>query len=348
MSPFNIYRKTMVFSWVKLGIGMMTLLVCLAIGGAAWLVIFGMDLGLSTSIAIGCTAFLLAVAVYYVIMGRLGYSIKMGHLAIIERALRGESIPSNPIEFSKDIVAKRFGSNRMFYSYSRNTVLAIRELVRVISRGFSLKTDKPNVNSGRRIKLFFSVPALRCTDECCLAYALRRSDYEVNASVVDALTFLVQEWTRFSKIALKIGIFHLIICIATFAVFFVPGYFFFKSLEIDCILWLGVSFFLMLTVKAAFFDSFVLIKAVCEFLQITDSTQIENKNYAKLDSWSKRYAKLREAAENAAEKKETIADRSARNETVNADDADKQADDSLSESALEEVPVDDVESSKES
>ena len=337
MSPFNIYRKTMIFSWLKLGIGMLTLFVCLAIVGIAWLIITKMAFGLLTSIAIGCTAFLVAVALYYLIMSRLGYSIKMGHLAIVERAQRGEDIPSNPVEFSKTVVSGRFGNTRHFYAQSRNISITIHQLVRVILKGFSLDKDTPDTGSARWFVYLLASPVLRCSDECCLAYALRRSDYEINAAVVDALTIFVQDWKKLSRKALKVSIVHILVCLAVFALFFVPGFFIFRDLGLNIIPWLGISFFLMLTVKVAFFDSYVLTKFVCEFLNITESAKIEAKNYVKLDSWSKNYAKMRNSAEKAAEKAEDEADKAERKA---AQKAQKQSVDVSADSNEESVAAD--------
>ncbi len=327
MSPFKIYRKTMIFSWMKLGISMLTLFVSLAIIFVAYIIIKNMAFELFTSIIIGCVAFLVAVALYYIVMGRLGYSIKMGHLAIVERAQRGEDIPSNPIEFSKSVVTSRFGSNRQFYGYSRNIKLTIRQLIRVILKGFSLESSSPNLKSTQWLTHLIATPSLRCSDECCLAFALRRSDYEVNAAVVDALTLLVQEWKQFSSKALKIGLIHILICLLTFAFLFVPGFFIFRDLGLNVLLWLGIAFFLTLTVKVAFYDSYVLTKSVCEFLAIISDAKIESKNYVKLDSWSKYYAKLRNSAEKAAEKAEDEADRAERaaKKAVKTENAGKKA-----------------------
>lgn len=301
----------MIFSWLKLGIGFMTLVICLGIAVLAWLFISNMALELTTSIAVGCTAFLIAIAVYYFIMSRLGYSIKMGHLAIIERAHRGEEVPSNPVEFSKTVVSERFGGNRQYYAYSRNISITVKQLIRVISRGFSLNSESPDIRSGRWIKQFLSLPALRCIDECSLAFALRKQDYEVTAACVDALTILVQSWEPFSRKALKVSLIHIAICLATFALFFVPGIALFSSFGI-ILPWIGISFFIMLTIKVGIYDSYVLTKMVSEFLTISNETQIEQKNYVKLDSWSKSYAKLRKSAEAAAEKAEDEADRAER------------------------------------
>ncbi|MBQ9394943.1 MAG: hypothetical protein IJU23_05440 [Proteobacteria bacterium] len=312
MTPFNIYRKTMIFSWMKFGIGMLILFVCLAIGGLTWFVIGNMEFSLLTSIAIACGAFLVIVAIGYLIMSRLGYSIKTGHLAIIERAHGGQDVPSNPVEFSKTVVSGRFGSSRKFYMNARSIASTIRELVRVIMRGFSLTRDTPDVHSGRWLKYLISLPALHCADECCMTYALRHHDYEVNAAIVDALTILVQSWDRFINKALKVSIGHILLCLATFAIFFVPGFFICRNLGVNTIPWLGTALVLTFTVKIAFFDSYVLSKIVCDFLTIADETQIEAKNYVKLDSWSKQYASLRRAAEKAAEKAEDEADRAER------------------------------------
>ena len=312
MSPFNIYRKTMIFSWMKLGLGLMTFVACLAVGLAAYFVITNMDFALTTSIAIGCCAFLIAVAVYYLIMAKIGYSIEMGHLAIIERADRGEEVPSNPVEFSKTVVSARFENNRKFYKQSRDVQLAYRQIARVLGRGFSLDKDTPELGMGRWVKMVVSHAALSSVNECCLAYALRRNDYEVNAACVDALTILVQDWHTFSRKALGISLAHGALCLATFALFFVPGFVFFKDMGLNMLPWLGVAFFLTLTVKIAFYDSYVLAKTVCAFLDLAGEAKIESRNYAKLDKWSKEYAKLRGSAEKAAEKAEDEADRAAR------------------------------------
>ncbi|MBQ9817405.1 MAG: hypothetical protein IJM59_08080 [Proteobacteria bacterium] len=308
MSPFYIYRKTVIFSWIKLCIGLLTLLVCLAIGGITWMIISNMAFELTTSIAIGCSAFLIAVVVYYVIMGKLGYSIQMGHLAIIERAQRGEDVPPNPIQFSKNIVSERFGGNRQFYTYSRDIGLTVRQLARVIARGFSLDKDTPELGSGRWIKHIISTPARRCADECCIAYALRRNDYEITAACVDALTILIQDWSSFSKKAFRLSIMHIVFCLLVFAIIFTPGIAIFSSIG-SILPWLAASILITLTVKIAFLDSYVLTKIVCDFLAISDEAKIEQKNYVKLDSWSKGYAKLRKNAEKISEKAEDDADK---------------------------------------
>ena len=293
----------MIFSWLKAGIGLLCLVACAGIGVIAWMVIRHMELDVLTSIAIGCGAFLVAVVLYYLIMGKLGYSIKMGHLAIIERADGGDSVPSNPVEFSKDVVKQRFGNNRQFYKFGRNVRIIQHELRRVIARGFSLENDTPSKSHGL-LKQIICNPAMRCIDEACLAYALRRKDYETNAACVDALTILVQGWPDFSRKALKISIIHIVICLLTFALFFIPGFFISRDLGVNTLAWLGVAFLITLTVKIAFYDSYVLTKTVCEFLSIAKDTEIEQKNYAKLDKWSKSYKKMRQAAENEAEKAE--------------------------------------------
>lgn len=349
MSPFNIYRKTMIFSWMKLGLGLMTFIACLAVGFAAYFLITNMDFALTTSIAIGCCAFLIAVGVYYVIMAKLGYSIEMGHLAIIERADRGEDVPSNPVEFSKTVVAARFENNRKFYMQSRDVQLAYRQIARVLGRGFSLDKDTPELGMGRWVKMVMSHSALACVNECCLAYALRRSDYEVNAACVDALTILVQDWRAFSQKALGISIGHVAICLATFALFFVPGFVFFKDMGLNMLPWLGVAFFLTLTVKIAFYDSYVLAKTVCAFLDLAGQSKIESRNYAKLDKWSKEYAKLRASAEKAAEKAEDEAEKAAKKAAKAAKAEEKAAkaedkSDKAEESSAEEVKPEDSKS----
>ena len=148
MKPGIIWRKTIIFSWIQLGLGLATFFICLGIGGIAWLIIRNTDVSVLTSIAIGCSAFLVAVVLYFVLMSRFGYGIKMGQLAIVERAHHGDSIPNNPVGFSKDVVKERFGNNRKYYGIQRNITTAVREILRVIARGFSLDKDTPDVHGG--------------------------------------------------------------------------------------------------------------------------------------------------------------------------------------------------------
>ena len=105
MSPGKIFRKTMIFNWIRLGIGMLTGFIGLLVIGLIWLLITKMSFSLPTNIALCCGAFLFIVGSYYTIMGRLGYNTQMGHLAIVEQALETSRIPSNPVEYSKTVVS---------------------------------------------------------------------------------------------------------------------------------------------------------------------------------------------------------------------------------------------------
>ena len=301
MKPGTIWRKTLIFSWIQLGLGLLTFFVCLMIAGVAWLIIRHIDASIFTNIAIGCASFLIAVAIYFLMMSRIGYNIKMGHLAIVERAHRGESIPANPVEFSKDVVKQRFGGNRQFYSIQRDVTTARNQILRIIAKGFSLETDVPDMYGGGWLRFLFCTPALTCIDECCLTYALRCTDYEINAACIDALTILVQDWKSFIKRATILSLVIYLICLGLLAIFFLPGFYLLQSLAIQPLFWLAISFFLVITVKIAFIDSYTLTKIVCQFLDIAQNAQIAPANYRKLDSWSKMYKKLRQNAEKAAE-----------------------------------------------
>ena len=294
----------MIFNWIKLGIGFLNCLIAMMIVGGAYLVITHFEFEMMTNIAIGCGAFLFIVGAYYITMSRLGYSIRTGQLAITERANAGNDLPPNPIEFSKDIVSKRFGSNRKFYLVSRDIAIVIRQFVRVISRGFSVDSDLPDLRISHRLLILLSHTAIYKADDCCIAYALRKRDYELNAAIVDALTILAQQWNVFIRRAFKLSLFVIVGCIFLFLIFYLPGLAVSQSLSISSLPWMGISFLLMLSFKIAFFDSWVQTKMTCEFLDITNDTAIDGKLYQKLDSWSSMYAHLRKLAQKATEKAE--------------------------------------------
>ena len=326
MTPNAIWRKTLIFSWINLGLGLLTLFVCLIIGGGAYFVITNFEFEILTKVAIGCGAFLCVMAIYFVVMSRFGYGIRLGQLAIVERAQRGESIPNNPVEFSKSIVRERFGNSRRYYALSRDISTSLKQILRVLSRGFSLDNEAPELGSSRWVTLVVANPAIRCVDECCLTYALRQSDYEVNAASVDALTILVQNWRSFIRRAIKLSIIIYVVCLLLMALFFIPGFAVCRQMVWSSLPWLCVSFFLVLTVKIAFIDSYTLTKIVCEFLGMAEKTEINPENYKKLDSWSKMYAKIRKSAEKAAEKAEDEAARQERAERKAARSAEKAED----------------------
>ncbi len=302
MRPSAIYRKVMIFNWIRLGIGFLNCIIGLLIIGAAYLIVTNFEFDLLTDIAIGCGAFLAIVILHYATMSRLGYSIRTGQLAVTERANSGKEIPSNPIEYSKNIVGARFGSSRSFYFYSRNISIAIKQFMRVISRGFSLKSDAPDFRTSRRLLMLLSHTAIARADDCCIAYALRRRDYELNAACVDALTILVQKWDIFVSRAFRLSMFVMIGCLILFFIFWLPGLAVSRSLSVSSFPWMGISFLLMLSFKIAFFDSWAQTKMACEFLDISKETEIDKSLYQKLDAWSPMYANMRQKAQNASEK----------------------------------------------
>lgn len=304
MTPFKIYQKTMVFNWFKLGLGLLTLLICAIIFGGTWFVVKNFALDMMTTIGVSCGAFLFAVAIYYFIMCKQGYSIKIGHLEIIEYALNHDTVPANQLEYSKKVVSERFGSNRKYYLFSRSLTMATNQISRVIARGFSLDSEAPDLKmSSRNIRLL-SFPALQLVDECCMAYALRNKNYEVNAACVDALTILAQNWPKFLRKALFASLRIYLFILVIMAVFFIPGYILCDTLNISYLPWLGLSFIIALVFKIAFFDSYILTTMICDFLNLAGTTTLDPKNYAKLDHWSKAYAQFRKAAEKATQKAE--------------------------------------------
>ena len=68
MTPSQIYRKTMVFNWYKLGLGVLTFFVCALFFCATWFAANHFAVDISTMIGLCCGAFLCAVIVYYIIM----------------------------------------------------------------------------------------------------------------------------------------------------------------------------------------------------------------------------------------------------------------------------------------
>lgn len=283
----------MIFNWIRLGIGMVTVFFCMLIFAVAWLLVTKLALALSTTIAVACTAFLLAVAIYYFIMIRYGYGIKLGQLAIVGMAHSNSDIPSNPVEFSKSVVTNRFGGSRHYYALARRLSLALGEIYSVIGRGFRLGTDAPELRSSKRWLHCLSRPALGYADECCLCYALNHPDGDMHETCVDALTLFVQNWDDIIKGAAKTSLIVIFLTLGLGTLLYLPGLAASQAFENNSLPWLGISFMLALTFKIAFLDSWILIRMVTQFLTLSEETKLESSYYEKLEHWSKSYAKLR-------------------------------------------------------
>lgn len=107
MTAKEVFSKTLVFGWIKLGLGLLNILIAI--------VLFAILMGISVLFAsegVGAIMFfiwLVAIGVVnFIINHYIGYLVKAGHVAIIATAFKTGTVLADPVNTGKAMVKERF------------------------------------------------------------------------------------------------------------------------------------------------------------------------------------------------------------------------------------------------
>ncbi|MDE5649311.1 MAG: hypothetical protein K2I33_05360, partial [Oscillospiraceae bacterium] len=108
MKAFEIFKKTMTFVWIRLGINL-----AISIGVILWTIIWiaiavAADNGFMLLLAF--IAIIFSVKIVNIIQQYIGYMIKSAQIAVVAEIFQSGSIPDNMYEFGKDRVKKIFAA----------------------------------------------------------------------------------------------------------------------------------------------------------------------------------------------------------------------------------------------
>lgn len=297
MKTGQIYRKTMCFAWMKLGLGTITVVLSAIVLGIC--IAAGEYIGTNTSlgdiagiiIAIG-TGMVGIIVIYKAIYHYIGYLVKAGHVAVIAMALTEGKIPEHPYQTGKEIVKSRFLETNVFFVIDRLISGAVSQIQNVLSRLNNLTGNNTIVNAIVAVVQIFISIVLEYVDECCLAYIFYKKDENPFKCAADGVVIYFKNWKNLLKNALWLTLF---VIVATLLACIIPVgalYLLFDSLGFE--VWVAVILGVMIAfvIKVAFIDSYMLIKVMQNYMLTAPTTEITFDLYEELCKMSKKFTKL--------------------------------------------------------
>ena len=292
MTAKEIFMKTLPFCWMKLGLGLLNIVICVAL----FAILMGISL-LFDSEGVAGVMFLvwlvLAGIVNFFINHYVGYLLKAGHVAVVARTFKDGRVPSNCISVGKDMVKERFGTTNAYFAIDKLVSGAVKQLQRTLGRVTdSLLGSLPGADGVKSATNFFINISLGYIDECCLSYTFYKDQQNAYKSACDGVVIYAQNWKRLLKnaamTALTVIVSMLVVTLVAFIIF--GGIF--RMLD-----WSGfVAFVLALmmawTVKYAFVDSWMMVKMMHGYMQVAPTTIITFDLYGKLSNLSGKFREL--------------------------------------------------------
>jgi hypothetical protein len=299
MKAGEIYSKTMPFVWAKLLLGVLTVVISIVLlailMGIAWLIKSEVLYVIMFFIWLSATG-----VVNFILNHYMGYMVKAGHVAVITEAVTTGRIPDNQVAYGKQMVKERFLTSNVYFVIDKLVAGAVRQL----QRGFekvagSLGNIIPGMNVIVNIGKMFIGIALGYIDECCLGYTFLKKDQGAYKSAADGVVIYAQNWKKLLKDAAKttatVVILLVIITLVSFLLFFLVAKLLFNGSDFkpvaDFVAFL-LACCVALAIKAAFIDSYMLVKMMVSYMQEAPTTVITFDLYSKLCGLSAKFKEL--------------------------------------------------------
>ncbi len=272
MTAKEVFSKTLQFGWIKLGLGLLNILIAV--------VLFAIMMGIAVlfdSGGVGAIMFIIWLSligiVNFFLNHYIGYLVKAGHVAVITIAFQTGQVPANPFETGKTMVKERFGTSNVYFALDKLVAGSVKQLQRTLGRiTDGLLGALPGADGVKSLMNMFLDISLGYVDECCLGYTFAHPEqnaYKLAADGVVILSFVAVTLVAFVLFG---GLFRL---------FGWSGFMAFI-----------ISLLFAYTVKYAFIDSWILVKMMSSYMQVAPTTQITFDLYDKLCNLSKKFKEL--------------------------------------------------------
>lgn len=292
MTAKKVFCKTLVFSWVKLGLGLLNILIAV--------VLFAILMGISVLFGSeGATVimFLIWLAVIgvvnFVLNHYIGYLVKAGHVAVIATAFKTGTVPADPLNTGKAMVKARFGTSNIYFALDKLIAGSVKQLQRTLGRiTDGLLGSIPGMDGVKKLMNMFLDISLGYIDECCLGYTFYHPEQNAYKSAADGVVIYTRNWKILLKNAAKTTLIVILsIVVATLVAFIMFGGLF------HLLGWSGfvafvLSLFMAWTIKYAFIDSWILVRMMSCYMEAAPNTQITFDLYEKLSGLSGKFKEL--------------------------------------------------------
>lgn len=295
MKTKDIYLKTMKFVWLKLALGAAIIFISIVL-----LALF-MGIGVlfnNPTILVWMFIFWIAAVamIYSFAMHYVGYMIKAAHIAVISTAVTTGQIPDNMVDAGKEMVKKRFAEANVYFVMDRLISGAVKQLQNAVGKIDNIFGRIPGVSTVVGIVQIFIGIALGYVDECCLGYTFVKSEEGAFKAGCDGVVIYFQNAKHLLKDA---AVTTLVVVVSTFILWLLP----FVVMGVICraFNWSGmVAFFIAVmiavVVKAAFIDSYMMVKMMVSYMEVAPGTEISFDLYDKLCKLSRKFKELFEKA----------------------------------------------------
>ncbi len=291
MNVGQIYGKTLKFVWLKLALGAVitvaSVLLLVLFWGISALTNNPGIFGILLFVWAGLTGLIYKLAMHYG-----GYMIKAAHIAVISEAVTTGTVPENMFETGKNMVKERFGATNVYFVIDGLVSGAVKQLQNVVGKIDNIFGNIPGVSAiVSFVQLFIGI-ALGYIDECCLGYTFYKKEDGAFKASCDGVAIYFQNAKHLLKSAL---VTCLIVMGASLLAWLVP----FLVIGAICSL-LGVSWWISALIsvliaamlKAAFVDSFMMVKTMVSYMEVAPSTEISFDIYGKLCKISSKFKSL--------------------------------------------------------
>ncbi len=290
MSAKSIYLGTLKFCWLKLLLGIATVL----ISAVLFAVIVGiLSLFGSGGTGIGIVIWLGATGIVrFFIMHYAGYMVKAGHIAILSTAVTEGRIPDNQVETAKAMVTERFLTSNVYFAIDKLVGGAVKQLQRVVGKIGSMFGAVPGVDAVVKAGQLFIDISLGYVDECCLGYTFVHKEQGAFKSAADGVVIYAQNWKPLLKSAAKTTVVVILaIVLVTAAAFALIGGLF-SLFHWNMLAAFILAAMIAFAVKFAFIDSWILCKTMTVYMSLAKTTEITFDLYGKLCNLSSKFKEL--------------------------------------------------------
>ena len=307
MNARTIFRKTLSFVWIKLGLKMLSFFIVIALGGLLFLIghfispisgLYAEPSGWITWIVLLLVWLVLGGIISWLLRRYLWFMVRAAHVAVVTEATAGGQLPEGGlVKYGVGKVRQRFVAMNVFFLLNTLVDRAVNQIANLAMRVVGMATsfipggDKIQKFVGTFIKIF-----LGSIVECCMAWTFFMTDKNAFRASLDALVIYFRNWKALMKSA-------------AFTALLVVGLYFVVGLVFFGIFWLAAGTFnpfviagiiigILLTkaFKNAFMDSWIMVKMVNTFMRVAPTTQNEGDTWDKLRKGSRAFRQMEKRA----------------------------------------------------
>lgn len=202
MKPFEIFKKTLPFVWLRLGIDL-----AVSAGVILWAVIW---LAIATAVDNGVMLLIAVIAICSsfkivdLIQQYIGYMIKSAQIAVIAEVFTSGRVPDNMFQFGKERVKKKFVQANVYILLDKLVSGSIRQINKAVNGSLGwIEKLVPQLSVVTNIIQKFTTLTLTYVDECCLCYTFMNDEQSAFKSAADGVVIYFQNWKALLKSAAK-------------------------------------------------------------------------------------------------------------------------------------------------